>query len=152
ARAYLVHEQAPPTDASQAEAIPPPTPLLARGSVVGRYMILGRLGQGGMGIVYAAYDPELDRKVALKLLRKAFEPPARAEERLRREAQGMARISHRNVIVVHDVGTFEGRLFVAMECIEGQTLSRWLRQEPRSPAQIVRVFLEAGRGLAAVHA
>ncbi|HEY8210277.1 MAG TPA: serine/threonine-protein kinase [Myxococcaceae bacterium] len=130
---------------------PAPDPI-HRGSTIGRYLVLQRLGEGGMGVVYAAYDAELDRKVALKLLR----PTRDSEEghaRLLREAQAMARVSHPNVIAVHDVGTYRDQVFVAMDLVEGTTLSKWLRQEqaPRPWREVVRVFLDAGRGLKAAH-
>jgi tetratricopeptide (TPR) repeat protein len=105
-----------------------------------------------MGVVYAAYDPDLDRKVALKLLLPGQrDPEEQGRARLLREAQAMARVSHPNVITVHDVGTFGQQVFVAMEFIQGQTLHDWLRQGGHSWREILRVFLEAGRGLAAAH-
>jgi hypothetical protein len=119
---------------------------------IGRFILLERLGAGGMGIVYSAYDPQLDRRVAVKLLRADrathADDPA---DRLLREAQAMARLSHPNVVAVHEVGVHEGAIFVAMEFIEGTTLAAWLGT-PRSPAEIVEAFLAAGRGLAAAHA
>jgi tetratricopeptide (TPR) repeat protein len=126
---------------------------LPRGAAIDRYVVLGLVGRGGMGEVYAAYDPELDRKIAIKLLRVEL-GGARSREaqvRLRREAQAIARLSHPNVVVVHDVGTFEERVFLAMEFVEGHTLRYWLQARPRSWREIVRVFVEAGRGLAAAH-
>jgi tetratricopeptide (TPR) repeat protein/predicted Ser/Thr protein kinase len=128
-----------------------PLGQLERGAAVGRYLILDRVGGGGMGVVYAGYDPELDRKVALKLLR-----PDRSEEssrlRLLREAQAIARLSHPNVIAVHDAGTFGDDVFLAMELVPGTTLGRWLEGEPRPWREVVERFLAAGRGLAAAHA
>jgi tetratricopeptide (TPR) repeat protein len=106
-----------------------------------------------MGVVYAAYDPELDRKVAIKLLRP--DPRASSEllrARLVHEAQAMARLSHANVIVVHEVGTVGGQLFVVMELIEGATLAEWLRAGERTWREIVAAFVAAGEGLAAAHA
>ena len=107
-----------------------------------------------MGIVYAAYDPELDRKVALKLIRpglhSADDAPA-LQVRLVREAQAMARIAHANVAAVYDVGRHGEQAFVAMELIDGETLARWLSRTTRSTAEIVAVFAHAGRGLAAAH-
>ena len=128
----------------------------ARGmpSRIGRYLVIDELGAGGMGVVYAAYDPELDRKVAIKLMyAEADDARAhRSQALLLREAQAMARLAHPNVAVVHDVGTHEGDVFVAMEFIRGQTLQQWLRQEPRPWALVVEAFIQAGRGLAAAHA
>ena len=127
--------------------------LVPRGTLLGRYTVLGLLGRGGMGDVHAAYDSQLDRRVALKLLRDCADDDAgRGEARLLREARAIARLSHRNVIVVHDVGSVGGRVFVAMEYVEGQTLSSWLRSKKRSPAEILAVFVEASQGLAAAHA
>ncbi|MGQ0508938.1 MAG: protein kinase domain-containing protein [Myxococcaceae bacterium] len=129
--------------------------VLPRGTSIGRYVLLRRLGEGGMGVVYAAYDPELDRKVAIKLLRDDILDPARAEAhrgRLLREAQALARLSHPNVIVVHDVGTYGTQVFMAMEFVEGQTLGDWLREKKRGWREIVDAFLLAGYGLGAAHA
>jgi tetratricopeptide (TPR) repeat protein/predicted Ser/Thr protein kinase len=128
---------------------------LERGAQVGRYLVLGRLGEGGMGVVYNAYDPELDRKVALKLLRAA---PSRrrggqeSQARLLREAQALARISHPNVVPVYDVGTYQERVFIAMEFVEGTTVKKWVKQKQRSWREVLEVFIAAGRGLAAAHA
>ncbi len=129
---------------------------LARGQSVDRYVIAERLGAGGMGVVYRAYDPELDRKVALKLIRRAPGPDddrtiRELQERLLREAQAMARITHPNVIAVYDVGRHGDDVFVAMELVDGETLAMWLTKA-RTPSEIARIFVRAGRGLAAAHA
>jgi tetratricopeptide (TPR) repeat protein len=115
------------------------------GGQLGRYVLLSRLGAGGMGVIYSAYDPELDRRVALKVLRHA-----RAGEELRDEARAIARLAHPNVVAVHDVGRADGEVFVAMEHVEGVTVRDWL-QTPRTKAHILDVFVQAGRGLAAAH-
>ncbi|MFZ6182377.1 protein kinase domain-containing protein [Nannocystis pusilla] len=115
---------------------------------VGRYVVIDRVGAGGMGVVLAAYDPELDRRVALKLLAAGPE----SSVRLLREAQALARLSHPNVVQIHDVGVHDGQVFLAMELVAGQTLRAWLEAGPRPWRTIVRVFVEAGRGLAAAHA
>ena len=127
---------------------------LPRGASLGRYLVLGVLGAGGMGVVYSAYDPELDRKVAIKLLRTdiAGEDAGQARRRLLREAQAMARLQHPQVIAVYDVGTIKSQVFIAMELIEGSTLSGWLKAKPRRRDEILEVFTLAGRGLAAAHA
>jgi len=128
---------------------------LARGSSVGRYLILDVIGEGAMGVVYAAFDPELDRRVAVKLLQ--AQPRVRANRKgaqawLVREAQALARLSHPNVVEVHDVGTLPGeRVFVAMELVPGETLRDWLKQ-PRTWRDVLAVLREAGAGLAAAHA
>jgi tetratricopeptide (TPR) repeat protein len=120
--------------------------------VLGRYRVERILGIGGMGVVYAAHDPELDRRVAIKLLRRdPHTPPDVARARMTREAQAMARLSHPNVIDVYEIGSFGDQLFVVMELVEGVTLGEWLQKEPRSWREIVRVFVAAGDGLAAAH-
>ncbi|NVB39031.1 protein kinase [Pseudenhygromyxa sp. WMMC2535] len=129
---------------------------LRRGASISRYLLLERVGAGGMGVVWAAYDPELDRRVAIKLLRprRGQGSSEQARARLIREAQAMARISHPNVIPVHDVGEHGGRVFVAMEFVDGQTLGEWVRaRSERGDWQtIIAMFAQAGRGLAAAHA
>jgi tetratricopeptide (TPR) repeat protein/predicted Ser/Thr protein kinase len=123
---------------------------LHKGTSLGRYVLLERLGIGGMGEVFSAYDPQLDRKVALKLLRAGTLSADEGKARLVREAQAMARLQHPNVAAVHDVGTFDDRVFVAMEFIEGETLTEWLRGT-RKWIEIVRLFIQAGSGLSAAH-
>jgi tetratricopeptide (TPR) repeat protein len=130
---------------------PPRTPL-QRGQAFGRYTVLGAVGQGGMGEVYAAYDPGLDRRVALKvLLADGRTETERARLRLQREAKSIAKLSHPNVIVVHEVGTFEDQVFVAMEFIEGPTLASWLAAESRPWGDVLALFIQAARGLSAAH-
>lgn len=127
---------------------------IARGSELGRYLVLDELGAGGMGVVLSAYDPQLDRRVALKLVRPELcrgAAGAEARARLQREAQAMARFSHPNVVTVFDVGTVQDQLFVAMEFVSGD-LAAWLRDEVRPWRKIVQIFVAAGRGLAAAHA
>jgi len=127
---------------------------LTRGASIGRYIVLAMVGRGGMGEVYAAYDPELDRKVAVKLLRvKPGNGVSLSEGRQRtlREAQAIARLSHPNVVIAYDVGTFEDKVFIAMEYVEGNTVTFWLQVQPRTWREILQVFKDAGRGLAAAH-
>ncbi|MEM6991010.1 MAG: protein kinase [Myxococcota bacterium] len=121
------------------------------GSTLGRYHLLSRLGAGGAGLVFAAYDPELDRKVALKILRPDRASTAVARKRLVREARAMARVRHPNVITVFDAGADGGDVFVAMEFVRGATLRRWLRAERPSATQILAAFSAAGHGLVAAH-
>jgi tetratricopeptide (TPR) repeat protein len=131
---------------------PAPRPALAAGVSIGRYTVLGLVGRGGMGEVYAAFDPSLDRKVALKLmLAEVSATDDFAQERLLREAQAIAKLSHPNVVVVYDVGTFAGRVFVAMEFVEGATLAAWLLEKERPWREIVAAFVQAARGLSAAH-
>lgn len=131
------------------------------GITVDRYRVIGTLGSGGMGVVYSAYDSQLDRNVALKLLhrgdggegggdREGGESTVEAE-RLLREARAMAKLSHPNVVRVFDVGVSEGRVFVAMELVEHGTLRAWLEAEKRPWRQILSLFRQAGEGLAAAH-
>ena len=133
-----------------------PSLRLPEGARLGRYVVLRAIGAGAMGIVYAAYDPELDRKIALKLLRADPSEASRdthsdRNKRMLREAQALARLSHPGVITVHDVGTFEDQVFIAMEFVEGGTLTDWLRNGPRSYREVLEVFRQAGEGLAAAH-
>ncbi len=122
------------------------------GARVGRYQILGAVGRGGMGEVYAAYHPDLDRRIALKVVQGMGGSTGERRARLLREARAIARLSHPNVITVHDAGTFGDHVFIAMELIDGRTIDQWLRAERRSWQQILDVFIAAGRGLAAAHA
>jgi tetratricopeptide (TPR) repeat protein len=158
-------EGAPDTDRlADGVVTPPPGPIdtlgpapppMPRGTSVGRYIILERLGAGGMSMVYSAYDAELDRKVALKFLHPGAEKlgdlgPVRL--RLVREAQALARLSHPHVVSIYDVGTHEGEVFIAMELVEGQSLSQWLQERPRSWRELLVPFQQAGAALAAAHA
>jgi serine/threonine protein kinase len=119
---------------------------------VGRYEVRRVLGDGGMGVVYLAHDPRLDRDVALKLLRpKIGGLDDQANNRLISEAMVMARLSHPRIVTVHDAGTFRGQAFIVMELVHGETLAEWLAREPRSSREIVEIFVEAGRGLSAAH-
>ncbi len=115
---------------------------------IDRYRVLRCVGQGGMGIVYAARDERLNRTVAIKLLRPELSRTGRSN--LAAEAQSLARLAHPNVVAVFDVGEHDGQVFVAMEYVEGQSLRRWLAT-PRSLAAILDVYLAAGEGLAAAH-
>ncbi|MCY1071510.1 serine/threonine-protein kinase [Nannocystis sp. RBIL2] len=118
---------------------------------IGRFQILSLVGRGGMGVVYAAYDDLLDRKVAVKvLLADTARDPALARSRLMREAQAMARLSHANIVTVHEVGQDDGQVFVAMEFVRGTTLEAWARQD-RPWREVVATFVRAGRGLEAAH-
>ena len=129
-------------------------PALSIGDRVGRYLVLSTLGAGGMGMVFAAYDPQLDRKIALKVLRTNLGAnTADARKRLKREAQAIARLNHPNVVGVYDVGTTTSGedVYIAMEFVEGDTLTTWLKRYPRTWREILEVFAQAGRGLMAAH-
>ena len=118
---------------------------------LGRYALLRVLGEGGMGVVFAAYDQDLDRKVAIKLLRTRTRGAQWDESWLRNEAKAMARLSHPNIVQVYDVGMEEGTLFVAMEFVVGVSLRAWYKRKQRSVREAIDVLLQAGRGLQAAH-
>jgi serine/threonine protein kinase len=124
---------------------------LTRAASLGRYTVLGMVGKGAMGEVYAAYDPDLDRKVAIKLLRVGRGSAGEGRIRLMREAQAIAKLSHPNVVTIYDVGTFQNDVFIAMQFVDGHTIGYWMHAEPRDWPEVLRVFSEAGRGLAAAH-
>lgn len=142
------------TDLEAGDERPAPGADLGRvapGVQVDRYVIADEIGEGGMGSVYLADDPALERKVALKFLREgAWAVSERRLARFEREAKVMARLSHPNVVAVHDVGTYFGRLFLAMSYVEGGTLHTWLQGE-RTWRDVWRVMRAAGEGLAAAH-
>lgn len=117
---------------------------------VGRFVVLKTLGSGGMGVVYSAYDEELDRKVAIKILQSELGVGTKGRARLVREAQALARLSHPNVVQVYEVGEFEDQVYIVMEYIDGDDGRTWGAQ--RHPwREVVAVYLAAGRGLAAAH-
>ncbi len=117
---------------------------------LGRFRVVERMGKGGMGVVYAAHDDELDRDVAIKLLRPDLAPDLSGRERLLREAQSIAKLSHPNIVHVYEVGADDDHVFMAMELIRGQTLRHWCAGKRWQ--EIVDVFIAAGEGLAAAHA
>lgn len=125
---------------------------LGPGSQVGRFHVLEPIGAGGAGLVVSAYDPTLDRKVALKFLKGRSASSEQGREDLVREAKAAARLSHPNVITVYDVGILGEDVFVAMEFVPGSNLDAWRRAGPRSTEEILDVYLRAGRGLIAAHA
>src|SRR5450432_4083983 len=143
-------EKIPELTESQAGKLP----VLSIGDRVGRYLVLSTLGSGGMGQVFAAYDPQLDRKIALKVLRANLGANAKeARSRLKREAQAIAQLNHPNVVGVYDVGTTGDTddVYIAMEFVEGDTLTTWLKRWPRTWREILEVFHQAARGLMAAH-
>ncbi len=141
-----------PTPAPEREDVP--IWLQPGHTLADRYTVLDKLGQGGMGVVVSAYDARLDRRVALKLLRRGSSPEEELEEGwLVREAQAMARLNHPHVVGVYDAGSLEsGSLFIAMEFIQGKTLRRWCKEEKRSWRQVLEAYMAAAQGLAAAHA
>ncbi len=122
------------------------------GAQFGRFSLLEQVGAGAMGTVYAAFDPELDRKIAIKLLKGELdESQQRARARMRREARALAKLNHRNVASVYEVGQVDERVFIAMEFVDGQPLDAWMEERPPW-REVVSVFRDAGAGLAAAHA
>ncbi|HWB73796.1 MAG TPA: tetratricopeptide repeat protein [Nannocystaceae bacterium] len=141
-------------DPSASDGADVATTRVEPGTRVGRYEILAQLGEGGMGVVYVALDPELQRKVALKILRAgdASWTTTVGRSRLLREAQALAKLTHPNVVTIHDVGEHRGTVWIAMELVDGRTLHQWLVQARPRWAAVLDVFEQAGRGLAAAHA
>lgn len=135
-----------PADATRA----PNPDGLAPGTAVGRYLVIDELGRGGMGVVVRAYDPRLQREVALKLLRTQA-MSERARMRMIREARAMAKLNHRNVVAVYDVEIEPRSVMLAMELVQGSTLRRWVEQS-HSWTRVIDVMLQAGEGLASAHA
>jgi serine/threonine protein kinase len=126
-----------------------PAAALVAGATVGKYRLDRVLGSGGMGVVWAAFDPDLERPVAIKVLR-AHDSADALRTRLLREARAMARLKHANVLTVYEVGTDRGRDYIAMELIDGADLDGWLTGKPPR-ADILAALAAAGRGLAAAH-
>jgi len=132
-----------------------PTATMAALSGIERFTLIKKLGEGGMGSVYAAYDSVLDRKVAVKVVRadrRRTTDPVSPRDQLLREAQAMARLSHPNVVTVHEVGDLGDDIYVVLELVDGATLSGWIRERVRPWREIVAAFIQAGEGLAAAHA
>ncbi len=138
-------------DPRKQPSVETPRPILPAERIA-RFHVLRLIGAGGMGQVYAAYDPKLDRKVALKLL---HEQDADGSPRLVREAKALARLSHPNIVTIHEVGVHEQRRYIAMEFVEGTTMREWLRKHPPGDAarqrKALELLIQAGEGLAAVH-
>ena len=135
-----------PSGAPDAAPAVEPAPLR-----IGRYTVLRQLGRGGMGVVYAAYDDELDRKIALKVLGSAATEGTQGKTRMHREAQALAKLSHPNVVQVYEVGGVGNQIFLTMEYVEGLDLKEWQAAQRRPWRQLLEVYLQAGRGLAAAH-
>ncbi|MBK9032681.1 MAG: serine/threonine protein kinase [Myxococcales bacterium] len=131
-----------------------PVPVPTAGTTIDRYLLETLIGEGAMGQVWRARDPQLDRAVAIKVVHPAIAAAPDGGPRLLREARAMAKLSHPNVVTVHDAGDDAGRLFVAMDLVEGVTLGEWLRgrADPHDWRATLARFRDAGRGLAAAHA
>jgi tetratricopeptide (TPR) repeat protein len=141
----------PPNRSPSASMIDASAPLPTR---IGRFVIVRKLGEGGMGVVFDAFDPELERRVAIKVLRPAMrnDRNSQGQARLQREAQTMARLSHPNVVQIYEVDQVEGLVYLAMEYVPGKDLRAWLAAKPRSWREVLGVFMQAGQGLVAAHA
>ncbi|MFT3713469.1 MAG: serine/threonine-protein kinase [Archangium sp.] len=142
----------PRTAAGVAPSLDEPPRALQKGDEVGRYVVVSELGKGGMGAVYDAWDPVLDRRVALKLIlaTQGEDGSTSATARLEREARALARVSHPNAVAVFDAGRHGRQVFLAMERVEGETLRTWVKT-PRTWKQVVDVMSQAGAGLKGVH-
>jgi Tol biopolymer transport system component/predicted Ser/Thr protein kinase len=134
-----------------APSAPGNAPTLPSGAMLGRYRIERVIGAGGMGVVYRAFDPKLGRAIALKVVRTVDGSASDAHTRLIREARAMAKISHPNVIAVHDTGDVDDEVFIAMELVVGSNLADWEKARPHPWRDLVGVYLQAARGLAAAH-
>ncbi|WP_428267963.1 tetratricopeptide repeat protein [Haliangium sp.] len=121
-----------------------------QGELVSRYVVVSVIGHGGMGTVYLAYDPELDRRIAIKVMR-TNRATDRARRSLVREARALAQLSHPNVVQVYDAGIYKGDVFVAMEYVEGTSVKQWCQDQAPSWREILDAYLDAGKGLAAAH-
>ncbi|MBZ0230872.1 MAG: serine/threonine protein kinase, partial [Deltaproteobacteria bacterium] len=150
----------PALDATVEAAGTPPPPVgdadaerdggVPRVAFIGRYKVVDVLGSGGMGVVYRARDPDLDRELAIKVVRSHSGTP-RAQERLLEEARAMAKLRHPAVVPVFDIGTTARGVFIVMPMVGGGTFYDWMKA-PHPWRQVVERFLAAGRGLAAAHA
>lgn len=130
----------------------PPAPSLSEPERIGRYEVLGRIGSGGMGVIFAALDPALGRKVAVKLLNPSeHRGDSKGKARLLREAQALAKLSHPSIVGVYEVGTFDDQVFIAMEFVEGMTLRKWQAHPDRTWKTVLDAYVAAGQGLAAAH-
>jgi tetratricopeptide (TPR) repeat protein/predicted Ser/Thr protein kinase len=138
------------TDDNRLDSIPEAPADFDDAATVGAYTVLHRIGQGGMGTVFAAYDLQLDRKIALKVLH----PSRQGKNRLRvlREAQALAKLSHPHVVAVYATGEHAGRLYIAMEFVDGLELNKWRKEKRPDTEAILDAYRQAGRGLAAAHA
>ena len=136
------------TQTGDARALGEASELPAR---IGRFVVVEKIGAGGMGVVLMAYDPKLDRRVAIKLIHPSRSADAQAQDRMLREAQALAKLSHPNVVQIYDVGTHGDQVYLAMEFVPGQTLEDWLQRDPPW-REVVERFVAAGEGLAAAHA
>ena len=118
---------------------------------IGRFPLIRRLGAGGMGAVYAAYDELLDRKVALKIMHPDRSSSVGQRQRTLVEARALARVTHPSIVTVYEVGEADNNIYISMEFIDGKTLSDWCRDARRTWREILEMYLQAGAGLQAAH-
>ncbi len=122
------------------------------GQTVSHYKILERIGEGGMGVVYRARDLRLDRTVALKFLPPDSSRDPHARERFLREAKAASALQHNNICTVHDIDEgADGRMFIVMDCYEGETLDEWLKRGQVPPSEVSRIAAQIVSGMAAAH-
>ncbi len=141
-----------PEDASVTRPLDAPLPVLRPGTfVAGKYQVLGELGRGGMGLVYKAEDLTLKRRVALKVLPPHLVDAPEFRERFTIEAQAAAALSHPNICVIHEVGTSDGRPYLAMEFVEGETLRDRVRRGPLEAGEAVGLVDQVAAGLEEAH-
>ena len=130
-----------------------PEKTVISGSVmrIGRYVLLRKIGEGAMGMVYAAYDEDLDRKVAIKVVHPDYQQSPEFRVRIVREAQALARVSAPNVVQVYEVGEVGNQMYIVMEFVGGITLTSWQAAQKHSWQEILRMYCAAGQGLLAAH-